>query len=233
MSSIFSPVGPIVDPLPPRLVPDLRTLAGQYVELHPLDVKQHGSGLFQSFIDSDPEGTMWTYMPGMPVGQFSGLDEFVTWLETKVELRDPWFYTIVEKQSGQPLGLCAFMRADPVNGAIEIGNIWFSPFLQKSRMATEAILLMLRHGFDDLRVRRLEWKCDALNASSRKAAERFGFSFEGVFRQHFIIKGRNRDTAWFSIIDQEWLPTKAGFELWLAPQNFDENGQQKAKLILR
>jgi RimJ/RimL family protein N-acetyltransferase len=124
------------------------------------------------------------------------------------------------------------MRADPANGAIEIGHIWFSPTLQKTRLATEIIFLMMAHGFDDLCIRRLEWKCDSLNAPSRLAALRFGFQFEGIFRQHYIIKGRNRDTAWFSMMDSEWPGIKAGFARWLAPENFDAQGQQKAKLIV-
>jgi RimJ/RimL family protein N-acetyltransferase len=230
MNSVLRPVGPVVNPLPPRLIPDLSRISGRYVDLVAVDVKQHGAGLFGSFVNTDPDGAMWTYMP---YGPFVSEITFVEWLTAKAELRDPWFYTIVDKASGQPLGMCSFMRADPVNGAIEIGNIWFSPMLQKSRMATEAIFLMMQYCFDELKVRRLEWKCDALNAPSRKAAARFGFTFEGIFRQHYIIKGRNRDTAWFSIIDQEWLPTRAGFELWLAPSNFDGQGYQKAKLILR
>lgn len=122
------------------------------------------------------------------------------------------------------------MRADPPNGVIEIGNIWMAPALQKTREATEAIYLMIRHAFDDLGVRRLEWKCDALNAPSRAAALRFGFAFEGIFKQHMIIKGRNRDTAWFAIIDKDWPIVKAGFEAWLSPGNFDGQGRQIAKL---
>ena len=124
----------------------------------------------------------------------------------------------------------AFMRADPANGVIEIGNIWMAPALQQTRESTEAIYLMIRHAFDDLGVRRLEWKCDALNAPSRKAALRFGFQFEGIFRQHMIIKGRNRDTAWFAMIDKDWPKVRAGFEDWLKAENFDERGQQKKPL---
>ena len=124
----------------------------------------------------------------------------------------------------------AFMRSDAPNGVIEIGHIWMSPGLQQTREATEVIFLMIRHCFDDLGVRRLEWKCDALNAPSRKAAKRFGFTFEGVFRQHLIVKGRNRDTAWFAILDKDWQLIRAGFERWLDLRNFDEKGRQKAKL---
>jgi RimJ/RimL family protein N-acetyltransferase len=124
----------------------------------------------------------------------------------------------------------AFMRLDASNGVIEIGHIWLSPALQKTREATEAIFLMMRHCLDELGCRRLEWKCDALNAPSRRAAERFGFSFEGIFRQHFIVKGRNRDTAWYSILDKEWPPIRAAFQKWLKDDNFDRQGRQKRRL---
>jgi RimJ/RimL family protein N-acetyltransferase len=127
----------------------------------------------------------------------------------------------------------AFMRLDALNGSIEIGNIWMAPVLQRTREATEAIYLMMRHCFDDLGVRRLEWKCDALNAPSRKAAVRFGFEFEGLFRQHYIIKGRNRDTAWFAMIDQDWPKARAGFEAWLDEGNFDGEGRQKVGLVVK
>jgi RimJ/RimL family protein N-acetyltransferase len=124
----------------------------------------------------------------------------------------------------------SFMRCDAANGVVEIGNIWMSPGLQKTREATEAVFLMIRHAFDDLGVRRLEWKCDSLNAASRKAAERFGFDFEGIFRQHMIIKGRNRDTAWYAMLDKDWPRVRKAFETWLLPENFDAAGRQKAKL---
>jgi RimJ/RimL family protein N-acetyltransferase len=126
--------------------------------------------------------------------------------------------------------MASFMRMDPQNGVIEIGHIWFAPALQRTRQATEAIYLMARHAFDDLGYRRLEWKCDSLNGPSRRAAERFGFTYEGVFRQHMVVNGRNRDTAWFSIIDGEWPAVRAAFEAWLAPENFDSKGGQRRSL---
>ena len=147
--------------------------------------------------------------------------------------RDPWFYAFVRRDTGKAVGMGSFMRNDAANGVIEIGHIWMSPELQQTREATEAIYLMMRHCFDDLGVRRLEWKCDSLNAPSRKAADRFGFTFEGIFRQHYIIKGRNRDTAWFSMLDTEWPKAKKAFESWLKDDNFDAGGQQKAKLRVR
>ncbi|MFO1033668.1 MAG: GNAT family protein [Hyphomicrobiales bacterium] len=221
------PVGPIVDPLPPGSKPDLRPLHGHWVRLDPVSVARHAQQLFASFDGMDPNGDVWTWMA---YGPFADLDVFAAWLKDREASRDPWFYAIVDRQSGEARGMASFMRADPANGAIEIGNIWLSPGLQKTRQASEAIYLMIRHAFDDLGVRRLEWKCDALNQPSRDAAKRFGFTFEGIFRQHYIIKGRNRDTAWFSIIDKEWPSIRKGFEAWLDPANFDEKVQQKAKL---
>ena len=144
--------------------------------------------------------------------------------------RDPWFYAYVDRATGKACGMGAFMRNDAANGVVEIGNIWMSPALQKTRQATECIYLMIRHAFSDLGVRRLEWKCDALNGPSRKAALRFGFTFEGIFRQHMIIKGRNRDTAWYAMLDKDWPAIHKAFEAWLDEANFDGQGQQKAKL---
>jgi RimJ/RimL family protein N-acetyltransferase len=166
-------------------------------------------------------------------GPFADEATFLTWLTAREAARDPWFYAFVKRDSGEALGMGAFMRPDPANGVIEIGNIWMSPPLQRTRESTEAMYLMIRHAFDDLGVRRLEWKCDALNAPSRAAALRFGFEFEGIFKQHMIIKGRNRDTAWFAIIDKDWPAIRKGFEAWLAESNFDSKGQQKAKLQVR
>jgi RimJ/RimL family protein N-acetyltransferase len=137
------------------------------------------------------------------------------------------------RATGMAVGMGSFMRADPANGAIEIGAIWMSQALQRTREGTEAIYLMMRHAFDDLGVRRLEWKCDSLNEPSRRAALRYGFQFEGIFRQHMINKGRNRDTAWFAMLDSEWPAVRKGFEAWLAEDNFDAKAREIAKLQLR
>lgn len=225
------PVGPIVDPLPSGAKPDLRPLPGRWIRLDPVSVAHHGVSLYNSFATSDPAGDVWTWMPNS--GPFADQATFLNWLKDREAARDPWFYAYVKRDTGESLGMGAFMRPDPANGVIEIGNIWMSPPLQRTRESTEAIYLMIRHAFDDLGVRRLEWKCDALNAPSRAAALRFGFEFEGIFRQHMIIKGRNRDTAWFAIIDKDWPAIRKGFEAWLSEANFDEGGQQKAKLQVR
>ncbi len=222
------PIGPVVDPLPPGHVPDLRDLHGGWVTLEPVSVAKHGKDLFAS-IHGKGDG-LWRYMG---YGPFKDEDQFLAWLKDREAARDPWFYAFVNRSTGKAVGMGAFMRADAANGVIEIGHIWMSPELQRTREATEVVHLMMRHAFDDLGVRRLEWKCDSLNAPSRRAALRFGFGFEGIFRQHFIIKGRNRDTAWFSMLDHEWLQIKEGFANWLLPSNFDASGAQKAKLRVR
>ncbi len=188
-------VGPIVDPLPTGATPDLRPLHGRWMRLDPISVARHTLGLYQSFDGQDPENALWTWMP---YGPFTDFDEFANWMKEREAARDPWFYAFVRRDTSTPLGMGAFMRSDAKNGVIEIGHIWMAPALQRTREATEAIYLMIRHAFNDLGVRRLEWKCDALNAPSRAAALRFGFQFEGIFRQHYIVKGRNRDTAWFA-----------------------------------
>jgi RimJ/RimL family protein N-acetyltransferase len=221
------PVGPLVDPLPSGSRPDMRPLHGRWVVLEPVTAEAHARDLFDSFKDSDPEGDVWTYMP---YGPWSSFEQFEAWVREKQTSRDPWFYAFIDRATGKAVGMGSFMRCDAANGVIEIGHIWMSPGLQKTKEATEVIFLMIRHCFDDLGVRRLEWKCDALNAPSRKAALRFGFTFEGIFRQHLIVKGRNRDTAWFAMLDKDWQPIRTGFERWLRPENFDDKGRQKAKL---
>ena len=220
-------VGPVVDSLPTGAKPDLRPLHGRWVRLDPVSVARHAQSLFASVDGKDPEGAVWTWMA---YGPFAELDSFAAWLKDREAARDPWFYAFVNRKTGESQGMGAFMRADPANGVIEIGHIWMSPALQRTRESTEAIYLMIRHAFDDLGVRRLEWKCDALNEPSRAAAKRFGFTFEGIFRQHMIIKGRNRDTAWFAMLDTDWPRVRAGFEAWLAEGNFDAEGRQIAKL---
>ena len=223
-----NPVGPLVDPLPSGSVPDLRPIPGRWMRLDPLHAERHAKLLFQSITGAD-DG-MWSYLA---YGPFASEEVFTKFVQEKQAARDPWFYAFVNRATGETMGMGAFMRADAANGAIEIGHIWLSPALQRTREGTEAIYLMMRHCFDDLGVRRLEWKCDALNAPSRRAALRYGFTFEGIFRQHYIIKGRNRDTAWFSMLDKEWPAIHKGFETWLAEDNFDAQGKEKSKLQVR
>src|SRR6185295_6670667 len=189
--------------------------------------EKHGAALYHSFAEGDAQETLWTYMG---YGPFDSSETFQSWLKEREKSLDPLFYAFVPKKIGEASGMGSFMRQDAPNGVIEIGHIWMSPGLQKTREASEAIYLMIRHSLDELGCRRLEWKCDALNAPSRRAAERFGFSFEGIFRQHFIVKGRNRDTAWYSILDKEWPPIRAAFQKWLRDDNFDRQGRQKRRL---
>jgi RimJ/RimL family protein N-acetyltransferase len=216
-------IGELVNWVPSGTLSDWPNLPGKHVSLERLDVQAHGSALYHSIEGAPPE--LWTYLP---YGPFGSEESFQTWLSTIEQLRDPWFYTITVDNS--PRGLAAFMRADTKNGVIEIGNIWFAPSLQRTTAATEAIFLLMQHAFEVLMVRRLEWKCDSCNAPSMQAALRFGFKFEGVFRQHMIIKSRNRDTAWYSIIDAEWPGVSEAILEWLDPANFDATGVAKAKL---
>jgi RimJ/RimL family protein N-acetyltransferase len=230
MTEPARPVGPLVDPMPTGAKPDLRPLHGRWMRLDALNVVQHGASLFRSFDGKRGQEDIWTWLP---YGPFADEKSFLAWLKDREASRDPWFYAFVKRDSGEAVGMGAFMRLDANNGVIEIGHIWMSPELQRTREATEAIYLMMRHCFDDLGVRRLEWKCDVLNSFSRRAAQRFGFSFEGIFRQHVIVKGRNRDTAWFAMLDGEWPTVRAAFEVWLKEENFDAKGQQKARLQVR
>ena len=230
VKKVERPVGPVVDPLPVGNVPDMRPLHGRWMRLDHVSAVKHAADLYASFDGKDPEGRIWTYLG---YGPFASLEEFTEWVKAREAARDPWFYAFVRRDTGKAVGMGSFMRNDAANGVIEIGHIWMSPGLQQTREATETIYLMMRHCFDDLGVRRLEWKCDSLNAPSRKAADRFGFTFEGIFRQHYIIKGRNRDTAWYAMLDTEWPKARAAFEAWLKEDNFDANGQQKAKLRVR
>ncbi len=208
----------------PARVPKRIPLEGANVVLEPVDPARHAPSLFASSKDA-PE--LWRHLA---YGPFKDRAEFTSWLQDRAATDDPLFYALVDRAAGEARGMASYLRMEPEHGVIEIGHIWFAPALQRTRAATEAIFLLARHAFDDLGYRRLEWKCDSLNAPSRRAAERFGFTFEGIFRQHMITKGRNRDTAWYSIIDSEWPARRAAFESWLAPENFDEEGRQHRSL---
>lgn len=220
---------PNADPVAPRdwQAPPREILQGQSVRLEPLEPARHGAELFTRAHEPDPEGKLWAYLP---YGPFPDLETFMAWLNARAAERDPLFFAVIDEASGLASGMVSYLRITPVMGVIEIGHIWFAPALQRSRQATEAIFLLATRAFDELGYRRLEWKCNALNAASRRAALRFGFTFEGVFRQHLIVKGHNRDSAWFSILDGEWPAIRAAFETWLAPDNFDADGRQKTPL---
>ena len=194
------------------------------MRLEPLDPARHGDDLFEASRDAD---ATWYYLP---YGPFAGKEEFLAWLRERAPLDDPLAFTIIDRKVGAARGIETLMSIEPEHGSIEIGHIWLSPAIQRTRQATEAIYLLSRYAFDELGNRRYEWKCDAANAPSRRAAERYGFTFEGVFRQHRVVKGRNRDTAWYSITDSEWPSRRAAFEAWLAPDNFDAAGMQRRSL---
>jgi RimJ/RimL family protein N-acetyltransferase len=204
---------------PPRRVP----LEGKRVRLEPLDPDRHLDDLAAAAADED----IWDYMP---YGPFADCAAFAAHLAAQASSDDPLYLVVVDRESGRALGIVSYLRITPDHGVIEIGHIWFGKALQRTPSATEAIYLLARHAFDDLGYRRFEWKCNAQNAPSRRAAERFGFTFEGIFRQHQIVKGRNRDTAWYAIVDGDWPPIRAAFEAWLDPANFDANGVQRSRL---
>ncbi len=220
------PVGDPVDKAPARR-PDDRALFGRFVTMERVSEARHGGDLWQSFIDSDPEGRLWTYLG---YGPFASEAEFRRWLGEREASLDPLFYAVVPRSSGKASGMASFLRITPEQGVIEIGHIWLSPALQRTREATDALFVMMRHALDELGYRRLEWKCDALNAPSRRAALRLGFTFEGIFRQHMVVKGRNRDTAWYAILDTEWPRLMAAFQAWLDDDNFDPQGRQHKTL---
>ena len=209
----------------PRPFPPHEPLQGRFIRLEPLDAARHGDDLWQELQGPDP--ALWDYLP---YGPFTERAAFDAWLAGHADSRDPQFYAVVEQTGGRALGLLAYLRITPKDGCIEIGHIAFGAALQRTPGATEAVFLLAQHAFDTLGYRRFEWKCNARNARSRRAAERFGFSYEGLFRQHMIVKGENRDTAWYSLIDGEWPQCREAFERWLAADNFDGEGQQQKRL---
>jgi RimJ/RimL family protein N-acetyltransferase len=220
---------PIGQPLPDwttRPAPPRTPLAGRFCRLEPLEAKRHAAALHEAHV-LDAEGSNWTYLP---YGPFESAAAYARWVEKAETQEDPQFFAIVLEPAGRPVGVASFLRIVPEMGVIEVGHLSFSPALQRTPAATEAMFLMMRRVFGDLGYRRYEWKCDALNAPSRRAAERLGFRYEGTFRQMHVVKGRNRDTAWFSILDSEWPALEQAFERWLAPENFDDAGRQRRSL---
>jgi RimJ/RimL family protein N-acetyltransferase len=206
----------------PAGVPARTALDGDLVSLEVLDPDRHAESLFTSSHAVGSEA-LWQHLP---YGPFTSQAEFTHWLRERAAAADPLFFAVVDQKSMRALGMASYLRIVPEHGVIEIGHIWFAPAMQRTRQATAAIFLLARHAFDDLGYRRLEWKCDSHNEPSRRAADRFGFTFEGIFRQHQVVKDRNRDTAWFSMTDGEWPLRRAAFEAWLDPKNFDGAGSQ-------
>ena len=225
-NELDQPIGDDVPGWSGAAFPPRKSLAGRYCRVEPLDPEKHLDDLYDAFAD-DVDEARWTYMA---VGPFASKDAFADWLHSAGNVNDPQFHAIVDVASGMALGVAAYMRIKPDVGVIEIGSIAYSSRLQKTTVATEAMYLFMQRVFDELGYRRYEWKCDALNKASRRAALRFGFTFDGIFEQALVYKGRNRDTAWYSILDKDWPAIKADYQRWLDPANFDREGKQVQKL---
>jgi RimJ/RimL family protein N-acetyltransferase len=216
------PIGPAVDATPAQF-PGAVTLTGRFGTVERLNAARHAPDLWTAMRGHD---AIWTYLPP---GPFADKAPFTAYIGECERNKERIFYAVLDS-GGRAAGFFSLMEIRPAMRVIEIGNIVYSPALQRTALATEAQFLIARYAVETLRYRRYEWKCNALNAASRRAAERFGFRFEGIFRQHMIVKGHSRDTAWFSILDSEWPARKAAFERWLAPENFDRDGRQKQSL---
>ncbi len=220
---------PIGFPVPhwhPCERPPQTAMEGTFCRVEPIDPQAHAADLYEANA-TDAEDRMWAYLP---YGPFDGFEAYRNWMDATCTGNDPMFHAIVDRTSGKAIGVASLMRIDPLSGCIEVGHIAYSPRLQRTPAATEAMFLMMSRVFEDLGYRRYEWKCDSLNSGSCGAATRLGFTFEGTFRQAAIYKGRNRDTSWFSIVDDEWPAIRDAFQRWLDPGNFDEAGLQRQTL---
>ena len=221
----IQPIGFSIGDWTPPVRPPAEPMIGRYCRLERLDADRDGQSLFDAYA-LDSEGRNWTYLPQ---GPFENYAEFHIWLSGMAKLDDPFFFTIIDTESQTSVGIASYLRITPPAGSIEVGHIHYSPLLQRKPAATEAMYLMMKQAFA-LGYRRYEWKCDALNAPSRMAAQRLGLSYEGIFRQATVYKQRNRDTAWYATIDREWPDLKQAFEQWLDPNNFDNDRNQKTRL---
>jgi RimJ/RimL family protein N-acetyltransferase len=224
INHLGQPIGFAVPDWQARPRPPRTAMEGRFCRLEPLDPDRHAASLFEANRD-DKEGRNWTYLA---YGPFERFEDYRAWMEQTCRADDPFFHAVIV--DGRAVGVASYLRIEPAVGVIEVGHINYSPRLQRTPAATEAMYLMMRRVFDELGYRRYEWKCDALNAPSRAAAQRLGFQFEGIFRQATLYKQRNRDSAWFSILDREWPALKSAFERWLAPENFDAAGRQRHQL---
>lgn len=220
------PIGPALDGWTTRPLPPRTPMVGRLCTVEPVDVGRHAADLHRAY-SSAADGRDWTYLS---VGPFATEADYVEYLSAAAASADPFHHAVIDHRTGKAIATLALMRMDPPNGVIEVGHVTYSPLIQRTVMGTEAQFLLMRRAFDELGYRRYEWKCDAFNAPSRRAALRYGFQFEGIFRQAVVTRGRSRDTAWFSIIDSEWQVLRPAYERWLAPANFDEQGRQRATL---
>jgi RimJ/RimL family protein N-acetyltransferase len=220
-AELSQPLGRAMPHWQPRPYPERRSFHGRYSHIDPLDAGLHAGALYESLCNNSGIAG-FTYLPANPP---ASMEEWRQRLEKHASSQDPLFFTLFD-ETGSAAGLCAYLRIAPEHGSIEIGHIHLGQSLQQTRAATEIQYLLMRHAFDDLGYRRYEWKCDALNAPSRRAALRLGFRFEGIFLNAVVYKQRSRDTAWFSVIDEEWPRVRRGFEAWLSPENFDAEARQ-------
>lgn len=226
-NSLGQPVGAPLEDWSARPRPPASPMFGRFCRLERLDPDRHAAELHAAH-RAAPDARNWTYLP---VGPFKTQAAYEAFLRAEAAKTDPFHHAVIDAASGKAVGMAAFMRIDPGNGVIEIGHVAYSPLLQQTSAATETIYLLLRRAFDELGYRRVEWKCDSFNSASRRAAERFGFRHEGVFRQAVVYKGRSRDTAWFAMIDGDWPAARAAFERWLSPDNIGADGVQRRTLM--
>lgn len=225
LNDLGQPIGFPIPGWTPPPVPPREPMDGRYCQLEPLDPDRHADALFESNA-ADADGRGWTYLA---YGPFATLASYRAWMSKTCLGDDPMFFAVLDSATRRPAGVASYLRITPAAGSIEVGHIHYSPGLKRSPAATEAMYLMMERAFG-LGYRRYEWKCDALNAASRAAAQRLGLSFEGVFRQAAVYKGRNRDTAWFAIVDADWPALRQAFQAWLVPANFDARGRQRSRL---
>ena len=218
-------IGSPLDQWVPPARPGNEPMQGMYCRVERLHIETHAADLFAAN-SHDAQHINWTYLP---YGPFATLQDYCAWIESACLGADPLFHAIVDLETETAVGVASFLNINPQNGSIEVGHINYSPALQSTRAATEAMYLMMKRAFE-LGYRRYEWKCNALNQKSRNAAQRLGFSYEGVFRQHMVVKSRNRDSAWYAAVDSEWPALRAAFEKWLAPVNFTADRQQRDSL---
>ncbi len=225
-NSLGQPIGEPVPNWRPRPRPPRTPMDGRLCRLEALDAATHTAALHEAH-SADTEGRNWTYLS---YGPFDTAADYAAWIESVQTLDDPVFYAIVDLVTGRPVGVASYLRIDPAMGTIEVGHLCYSPALQRTPASTEAMYLMMRRAFEELGYRRYEWKCDSFNAPSLRAAERLGFRYEGTFRKAVVMKGRNRDNAWLSVVAGEWPALRAALEAWLDPSNFDEAGAQRRRL---
>ena len=226
LNEFLQPIGAALPDWQGARLPDGRPLVGRYCRLERIDVERHAADLYEAFQDA-PDWRDWTYLFA---GPFDTLAAYRTYLTAVEKLTDPLHYAVIDLVSGKPAGTLALVRIDAPNGVIEVGSVTYSPRMKRTRLSTEAMSLLLKYVFEDLGYRRFEWKCDSLNAPSRAAALRYGFKFEGIFRQAVVTRQRNRDTAWHAIIDSEYPALQAAYARWLDKRNFDGEGRQIMQL---